>query len=118
MLAGSEVKSVRAGHISISESWVDISEKKELWLVGAHINEYLQANQFNHIPARRRKLLAHKHEIEKMQKAIEMKGFTIIPLKLYFKKHCAKLEIAICRGKKQQDKRQSLIEKDDAKKIS
>jgi SsrA-binding protein len=117
MLAGSEVKSVRAGHISISESWVDISEKNELWLVGAHINEYLQANQFNHVPARRRKLLAHKHEIEKMQKAIEMKGLTIIPLKLYFKKRCAKLEIAICRGKKQRDKRQDLIEKDDTKKI-
>jgi SsrA-binding protein len=117
MLAGSEVKSVRAGHISISESWVDISEKNELWLVGAHINEYLQANQFNHVPARRRKLLAHKHEIEKMQKAVEMKGLTIIPLKLYFKKRCAKLEIAICRGKKQQDKRQDLIEKDDAKRI-
>jgi len=116
MLAGSEVKSVRAGQISISESWVDISEKGELWLVGAHINEYLQANQFNHIPARRRKLLAHKHEIEKIQKSIEVKGLTIIPLKLYFKNRHAKLEIAICRGKKQHDKRQDLIEKDDAKK--
>ncbi|MCL1956298.1 MAG: SsrA-binding protein SmpB [Fibromonadales bacterium] len=112
MLAGSEVKSIRAGKISISESWVDISEKNELWLVGAHINEYLQANQFNHIPARRRKLLAHKHEIEKIQKAIEIKGLTIIPLKLYFKNRRAKLEIAICRGKKQHDKRQDLIEKD------
>jgi SsrA-binding protein len=117
MLAGSEVKSIRAGHISISESWVDISEKNELWLVGAHINEYLQANQFNHIPARRRKLLVHKHEIEKMQKAIEIKGLTIIPLKLYFKNRRTKLEIAICRGKKHHDKRQDLIEKDDARKI-
>jgi len=117
MLAGSEIKSIRAGHISISESWVDISEKKELWLVGAHINEYLQANQFNHIPARRRKLLVHKHEIEKIQKAIEIKGLTIIPLKLYFKKHRAKLEIAICRGKKHHDKRQDLIEKDDTRRM-
>ncbi|MDR2732579.1 MAG: SsrA-binding protein SmpB [Fibromonadaceae bacterium] len=117
MLVGSEVKSVRAGNISLSESWVDISENGELWLVGAHINEYLQANQFNHIPARRRKLLAHKHEIEKMQKAIEQKGLTIVPLKLYFKKRRAKLEIAICRGKKQHDKRQDLIEKDDKRKV-
>jgi len=117
MLVGSEVKSIRDGHISISEAWVDISEKNELWLVGAHINEYLQANQFNHIPARRRKLLAHKHEIEKMQKAIELKGLTIIPLKLYFKKRRAKLQIAICRGKKQQDKRQDLIERDDIRKM-
>jgi len=118
MLVGSEVKSIRAGHISLSESWVDISEKNELWLVGAHINEYSQANQFNHIPARRRKLLAHKHEIEKMQKAVEIKGLTIIPLKLYFKKRRAKLEIAICRGKNQRDKRQDLIKKDDTKKVA
>jgi len=117
MLVGSEVKSIRDGHISISEAWVDISEKNELWLVGAHINEYLQANQFNHIPARRRKLLAHKHEIEKMQKAIELKGLTIIPLKLYFKNRRAKLQIAICRGKKQQDKRQDLIERDDVRRM-
>jgi SsrA-binding protein len=116
VLVGSEVKSIRDGHISLSESWVDISEKNELWLVGAHINEYLQANQFNHIPARRRKLLVHKHEIEKMQKAVEIKGLTIIPLKLYFKKRKAKLEIAICRGKNQRDKRQDIIKKDDAKK--
>jgi SsrA-binding protein len=117
VLAGSEVKSIRAGHISLGESWVEVSEKEELWLVGAHINEYSQANQFNHIPARRRKLLVHKHEIEKMQKSVEIKGLTIVPLKLYFKKRKAKLEIAICRGKKQHDKRQDLIKKDDEKKI-
>jgi SsrA-binding protein len=117
-LVGSEVKSIRAGHISLGESWVDISENGELWLVGAHINEYSQANQFNHIPARRRKLLAHRHEIEKMQKAVEIKGLTIIPLKLYFKKRKVKLEIAICRGKNQQDKRQDLIEKEDAKRAA
>jgi len=118
VLVGSEVKSIRAGHISLSEAWVDVSENGELWLVGAHVNEYYQANQFNHIPARRRKLLVHKHEIEKMQKAVEIKGLTLIPLKLYFKKRKAKLEVAICRGKKQHDKRQDLIAKDDAKKIS
>ncbi len=118
VLVGSEVKSIRAGHISLGEAWVEVSENGELWLVGAHINEYSQANQFNHIPARRRKLLVHKHEIEKMQKATEIKGLTIVPLKLYFKKRKAKLEIAICRGKKQQDKRQDLIAKDDAKKNS
>jgi SsrA-binding protein len=117
VLVGSEVKSIRAGHISLGESWVEVSEKGELWLVGAHINEYSQANQFNHIPARRRKLLTHRHEIEKMQKAVEIKGLTIVPLKLYFKKRKAKLEIAICRGKKHQDKRQDLIAKDDARKL-
>ncbi|GHV16737.1 SsrA-binding protein [Fibrobacterales bacterium] len=118
MLAGSEVKSIRAGHISLGESWVDISTNGELWLVGAHINEYSQASQFNHIPARRRKLLAHKHEIEKMQKAIELKGLTIIPIKLYFKKRFVKMEIAICRGKDQRDKRQDLIKKDDILRVA
>ena len=118
MLVGSEVKSIRAGHISLSEAWVDISDEGELWLVGAHVNEYSQANQFNHIPTRRRKLLAHRHEIEKMQKAVEQKGLTIIPLKIYFKNRHAKAEIAICRGKKQHDKRQDLIEKDDAKRLT
>jgi SsrA-binding protein len=116
-LAGSEIKSIRAGHISLGEAWVEISDKGELWLVGAHINEYSQAAQFNHIPARRRKLLAHKHEIEKMQKAVEIKGLTIIPLKLYFKKRRAKLEIAVCRGKNQRDKRQDLIKKDDERNL-
>ncbi|HQB65924.1 MAG TPA: SsrA-binding protein, partial [Fibrobacteraceae bacterium] len=84
----------------------------EIWLVGAHIDEYLFANRFNHIPARRRKLLAHLHEIQKMRKAVETKGKTIVPLKLYFKNRYAKLEIGICRGKDQQDKRQDIITRD------
>ena len=105
MLQGSEIKSIREGKISIGEAWVDITDSMELWLVGAHIDEFLQANRFNHIPARRRKLLAHRHEIEKMRKATELKGLTIIPLKLYFKNRYAKLEIGICRGKDQRDKR-------------
>ena len=70
MLIGSEVKSIRDGKCTLGEAWIDIDENKdELWLVGAHIDEYLFANRFNHFPARRRKLLAHKHEIQKMRKA-------------------------------------------------
>ena len=83
-----------------------------LWLVGAHIDEYLFANRFNHFPARRRKLLAHVHEIAKMRKAKEQKGCTLIPLKLYFKNRRAKLEMGICRGKDQRDKRQDIINRD------
>ncbi len=113
MLIGSEVKSIRAGKCTIGEAWVDITEDKdELWLVGAHIDEYLFANRFNHFPARRRKLLAHVHEIQKMRKAKELKGCTIVPLKLYFKNRYAKLEIGICRGKDQRDKRQDIINRD------
>jgi SsrA-binding protein len=112
MLIGSEVKSIRNGKCSISEAWVDLDDKQELWLVGAHIDEYLFANRFNHMPARRRKLLAHRHEIEKMRKAKELKGYTLIPLKIYFKNRYAKLEVGICRGKDQQDKRQDIIKRD------
>lgn len=113
MLIGSEVKSIRDGKCTLGEAWVDIDEEKnELWLVGAHIDEYLFANRFNHIPARRRKLLAHTHEIQKMRKAKEQKGQTIVPLKLYFKKRIAKLEIGICRGKDQRDKRQDILKRD------
>jgi SsrA-binding protein len=113
MLIGSEVKSIRDGKCSLNEAWVDITEDKdELWLVGAHIDEYLFANRFNHIPARRRKLLAHVSEIQKMRKAKELKGLTIIPLKLYFKNRFAKLEVGICRGKDQRDKREDVMNRD------
>lgn len=113
MLIGSEVKSIRDGKCTISEAWIDIDdEKNELWLIGAHIDEYLFANRFNHFPARKRKLLAHAHEIEKMRKAKELKGCTLIPLKLYFKNRRVKLEMGICRGKDQHDKRESLLERD------
>ncbi|MCQ2090859.1 MAG: SsrA-binding protein SmpB [Fibrobacter sp.] len=113
MLIGSEVKSIRDGKCTIGEAWIDLDEEKdELWLVGAHIDEYLFANRFNHFPARRRKLLAHVHEIQKMRKAKEQKGCTLIPLKIYFKNRRAKLEMGICRGKDQHDKRQSLLERD------
>lgn len=118
MLQGSEIKSIRAGKISLGEAWVDISDNLELWLVGAHIDEYNQANRFNHIPARRRKLLAHSHEIIKMRKATELKGLTIVPLKLYFKNRYAKLEIGICRGKDQRDKRHDLISKDATREMA
>ncbi|MFA6623263.1 MAG: SsrA-binding protein SmpB [Fibrobacteraceae bacterium] len=113
MLIGSEVKSIRDGKCSLNEAWVDISEDKdELWLVGSHIDEYLFANRFNHIPARKRKLLAHVAEIQKMRKAKEQKGLTLIPLKLYFKNRYAKLEVGICRGKDQRDKRQDIISRE------
>ena len=113
MLIGSEVKSIRDGKCSLNEAWVDIDDKKnELWLVSAHIDEYLFANRFNHFPARRRKLLAHVHEIAKMRKAKELKGYTLVPLKIYFKNRRAKLEMGICKGKDQRDKRQDIINRD------
>ena len=114
VLVGSEIKSIRAGKCSFSEAWVEVSkDKNELWLVGAHIDEYFFAKRFGHEPQRKRKLLAHVSEIQKMRKAAELKGLTLIPLKLYFKQRYAKLEIGICRGKDQRDKRADVIARDE-----
>ena len=118
VLVGSEVKSIRAGNISLNEAWVELTDKHEIWLVGAHVDEYRQAAQFNHVPAQRRKLLAHAHEIMKMRKAKELKGYTIIPLKLYFKDRRAKLEIGICKGKDNRDRRQDLIAHESKREIA
>ncbi|MCI6872955.1 MULTISPECIES: SsrA-binding protein SmpB [Hallerella] len=114
MLVGSEIKSIRAGKCSFNEAWVEVSkDKNELWLVGAHIDEYFFAKRFGHEPQRKRKLLAHVSEIQKMRKATELKGLTLIPLKLYFKKRYAKIEVGLCRGKDQRDKRQDIIARDE-----
>jgi SsrA-binding protein len=118
MLVGTEIKSIRAGRVNLSDAWIDVTDKGELWLVGAHIDEYELANRFNHIPARRRKLLAHKHEIAKMKKALEQKGLTLMALKIYFKKNLAKVEAGICRGKAQHDKRETLKEREAKREVA
>jgi SsrA-binding protein len=106
-LTGTEVKSLRSGKATIAESYAD-SRAGELWLVNANIPEYLQGGRFNHAPKRPRKLLLHKHQINKLAGAVDREGMTIVPLKLYFnEKGRAKLEIAVARGKKLHDKRQT-----------
>src|ERR1700730_10770559 len=106
-LTGTEVKSLRAGKATIAESYADAREG-ELWLINANIPEYLQASRFNHAPKRARKLLLHKREIHKLMGAVEREGMTIVPLKLYFNtKGRAKIEIAVARGKKLHDKRET-----------
>ena len=117
LLVGSEVKSIRSGNVSLNEAWVDLTDKDEIWLVGAHVDEYRQASQFNHVPAQRRKLLAHGHEIQKMKKAKELKGYTLIPLKLYFKNRLAKLEVGICKGKDNKDRRQDIMAKESKREV-
>jgi len=107
-LTGSEVKSLRNGKATIAESYAD-PKGGELWLVNANIPEYLQAGPFNnHMPKRARRLLLHRREIDRLSGAVEREGMTIVPLKLYFnEKGRAKLEIALARGKKVYDKRQT-----------
>jgi SsrA-binding protein len=107
VLTGSEVKSLRAGKATIAESYAD-ARAGEIWLLNANIPEYLQAGRFNHAPKRPRKLLLHKRQIGKLAGAVEREGMTIVPLKLYFNdKGRAKIELAVARGKKLHDKRET-----------
>ncbi|MBM3152544.1 MAG: SsrA-binding protein SmpB [Chloroflexi bacterium] len=110
-LQGSEIKSIRAGQISLAEAYVRV-EEGQAWLVEAHIAPYIQANRFNHDPKRPRRLLLHDREIRELWDAIRQKGMTIVPLRVYLKDGRAKLEIAIAKGKKLHDKRQAIAKRD------
>jgi SsrA-binding protein len=106
-LTGTEVKSLRQGKATIAESYAD-AKRGEIWLVNANIPEYLQASRFNHAPKRPRKLLLHRRQIDKLAVAVEREGMTIVPLKMFFnEKGRAKIEIALGRGKKLHDKRET-----------
>jgi SsrA-binding protein len=106
-LTGSEVKSLRLGKATIGESYAD-ARGGELWLINANIPEYVQAGRFNHAPKRPRKLLLHRRQINKLAGAVEREGMTLVPLKLYFnEKGRAKIELALGRGKKLHDKRET-----------
>jgi SsrA-binding protein len=106
-LTGTEVKALRGGKATIAESYAD-SRGGELWLINANIPEYQQGGRFNHAPKRPRRLLLHKRQIDKLSGAVDRDGMTIVPLKLYFnEKGRAKLEIAVARGKKLHDKRET-----------
>ena len=108
MLTGTEVKSLRTGKATIAESYADAREG-EIWLINCNIPEYLQARHFNHEPKRRRKLLLHKSQVNKLAGAVEREGMTLVPLRLYFNERGrAKLELALGRGKKLHDKRETL----------
>lgn len=113
LLLGSEVKSLRQGKASILESYVS-EMKGELFLINANISEYKGANRFNHDPKRHRKLLLHKKQIDKLQGKMKIKGYSLIPLKIYFnQKNIAKLLIGVGKGKKLYDKRATIKERDD-----
>jgi SsrA-binding protein len=104
-LTGTEVKSLRTGKATIAESYAD-ARGGELWLINANISEYLQGGRFNHAPKRPRKLLLHRRQINKLTGAVEREGMTLVPLKLYFNaKGRAKVELALAKGKKLHDKR-------------
>ena len=110
-LQGSEIKSIRAGQVSLQEAYVQV-DGQEAWLIDAHIAPYDPASYANHDPRRPRRLLLHKKEIREMWNAIRQKGVTIIPTQMYLKEGRAKVEIAIAKGKKLYDKREAIARKD------
>ena len=109
-LTGTEVKSLRFGEGSIAESYAEVKDG-EVWLVNANIPEFSHGNRHNHEPKRPRKLLLHEREIEKMIGAVEQRGLTLVPLELYFRNGRAKVALALGKGKKQHDKRETLKRK-------
>jgi SsrA-binding protein len=114
-LTGTEIKSLRNGKATIAESYADAKDG-EIWLVNSNIPEYLQANRNNHAPKRPRKLLLHKRQINKLVGAVEKEGMTIVPLKIYFNpRGRAKVEIALAKGKKLHDKRDTEKKRDWAR---
>ena len=114
VLEGCEVKSIRGGHVSLSDSYVSISHQNEVFIKNMYIKTYEKSSSFTADEKRVRKLLLSKHEIEKLGRGVKEKGLTIVPLKVYFKGQFVKLEIGLVRGKHTYDKKQVLKEKDKA----
>ena len=111
VLSGTEVKSIRAGKCNLKDSYCQVKDG-EMWLIGVHISPYEQGNRFNKDPMRSRKLLMHKKEIIKLYSKTKLEGLTLVPTKCYFKDGKVKFEIGLARGKKNYDKRDSMMEKD------
>jgi len=110
-LQGSEIKSIRAGQISLTEAYIKI-DNREAWLMDAHVAPYEQAGRFNHDPRRPRKLLLHRKEIHRLWDTVRQKGVTVVPIRAYLKNGRAKIEIAVAKGKKLYDKRQEIAKRD------
>jgi SsrA-binding protein len=111
VLTGTEIKSIRAGHVNLAEAYARI-EHGEAWLIGAHIAPYDQGNRNNHEPRRTRKLLLHRTQIAELMGLTGQKGLTLVPMRLYLRNGRAKLELGLARGKKAHDKRRSIAERD------
>jgi len=116
VLAGSEIKSIRAGRVNLRDSYVAIRDG-EAWLIGCHIAGYAQASYRDHDPLRKRKLLLHRRQIERWRGKVEQRGYTIVPLKLYLKNNRAKVEIGLARGKRQYDKRQAIARRESERDV-
>jgi len=115
-LKGTEIKSIRAGAVSLAEGYAAL-RNGELWLLDVHIAPYEQAGRGSHDPRRSRKLLLHRRELGKIRKATQERGFTIVPLRMYLKGHFAKVEIGLAKGKRQYDKRRAIADRDTQRRV-
>ncbi len=111
ILTGTEIKSIRAGRVNLKDSYAEVIQG-EVWLNQMHISPYEQGNRFNHEPLRKRKLLLNRSEISKMVGKVQQQGMTLIPLKIYLKRGLAKIELGLCKGKKNYDKREDIAKRD------
>ena len=111
VLVGTEVKAIREGKVNLKDSYARIRDG-ELWLIGTHISPYSKSDSESHDPLQDRKLLVNRLELKKLNRQIEEKGVTLIPLKMYFKRHLIKLELGLARGKRKYDKRAAIAERD------
>lgn len=116
-LQGSEIKSVRAGQVNLTDSYVQV-DGREAWLINAHIAPYDKASRFNHDPKRPRRLLLHRREILELWNAVRQKGVTIVPVQMYLKDGLAKVEIAVAKGKKLYDKRHEIAKRDEERELA
>ena len=117
VLTGTEVKSMRAGRCNLREGFVRI-DGNEAWLESVHISPYAQGNLMNHEPVRPRKLLLHRRQIATLIGKVRQKGYTMIPLRVYFKRNHAKVEVGLARGKREYDKREAIAERDAKREIA
>ncbi|MFI5284310.1 MAG: SsrA-binding protein SmpB [Candidatus Dormibacterales bacterium] len=117
MLTGTEVKSMRAGRCNLRDGFVRL-DGHEAWLENVHVSPYAQGNLMNHDPLRPRKLLLHRKEISTLIGKVRQKGYTLIPLRVYFARNHAKVEVGLCRGKRQYDKREAIAERDAKREIA
>jgi len=116
ILTGTEIKSIRNGKVNLKDSYARLNNG-EVWVHQMHISPYEQGNRYNHDPLRQRKLLLHRAEINKLIGKIQLQGLTLIPIKIYLKQGMAKIELAVCQGKKNYDKRQVLAEREGKREI-
>lgn len=116
-LVGSEVKTLRGGKASLQDSY-GVINRGELWVYGIHIPEYPQASMLNHEPTRARKLLMHKKEIAKLAAKTQQEGYTLVPMKLYFKGNKIKVELALAKGRRKWDKRQAIAKREASREMA